>query len=607
VKSRVLTALIIVLITSAQVFAQTGTIAWSRSNDVENINMKHGVVPAPEISSPTPGQVVYELKPTVKVNIPEDIKKKYPAVLYQYEMDTTASFDSLNHVYFPLRLNANSMSADSLKNHSEAFEYITLQGRDDNYTAEMVPPFDLSVLMFPERVGVATDKEAELYKASARLGWGRNNDETIQEVFNFVTHSVLIGTDNVMFEPVDVLFRQTAGCGTMNNLMAALLAGNKMKSRLVYCYYAPLKEAFPGSGHASLEVWNGKSYVIADAFLGFISKYGFETLKDDSPLMMASASIQSIVGETIDTSELFSSYSVLSSMDGDDLQAINKKTSAYKFNDLWPERFLRIWVRARYLASEDESLKYSTINKKNMYSKTAYVSDWTVSYFDIDLKYAFKYMKRLYEYSDNIPFTDNGRAKFKISELNIDNIELQYIGSRWVTDEKTLKKYINDTNIVQNKVYFNDKVGAVTKSLQDNWEITPGNAQEKHITLDIKNNKIRISLPEHKDGEYAVNAITKKIPVKPSHFYTVTFDYKISNVNSKVVMRIFDGSQYHFIPYDKENGHVEKVINTSEDSKYLDISFVAMNSTEDMKATEIVFSNPILHEGDLTILRKIAR
>ncbi|OPY62541.1 MAG: hypothetical protein A4E56_01263 [Pelotomaculum sp. PtaU1.Bin065] len=588
-------------------------------------------LPALNIISPTPGSTITELQPVIKVQLPVNYSPQDEKIIYQYEIDTTPYFNSPNLVRFPMRYPVNNIDKESAKDIPVHFTFI--QERYTNYGPELKLPFRLSLLALPNDFNKLDMKE--MVKQSQRLTWGiTNDDEIVREIFSYMKHKYLVGTDRKQYSGLDVFKRQIGGCGHYNRLFANFCEFNGISSRMV-AVHNELSESILSTGvrHTSTEIFIKGKWHIADPFFDlYLNENVYELNKGNNyniPVAnLKGNKVESLLGETLDAGELyqepqyFDPWDMNREISSSDLHSgeswpLIKNPRLYRFTELWPKEDVQIWIRVRYLVGQDAELvpvqyKYPNISDLR-------ISKWTVCSFHLDLtslkKYPdpdisqglWKFEELFHDVDYPITFKDIGDD---LGNGSYSGVTCRYNKGKWIPvdydDAYNKAKPLFLWRDFSTMRADNEELPLGDVDFGSGWLLTKGNTiglQEFKIKANTKLGLLSLALSAMGEGEYYYESLSKKFPVEPGEVYSLAVAADSNIETAKDVIRLSDGVNIVTTPLKKGLHDYELKIKVADNASTLQVSLIAANSAGARGPLEVSFYKPLLTKGYYPMLR----
>lgn len=205
------------------------------------------------IEWPGEGEVITDARPMIRVVDPD------PNLLYYWELDTVATFDSPNL-------------------HARPRTSLTAQGRNLMWVLDREPDFS-PVFTAPYRLGAIAPHHVDPRALSFisimadRLGYGlAPGHEQLREVYEFVHYQFYpIDLDANMRDPAETWVRDRGFCISVNLLTSRMLEelGYRTRRAQVNVLSSSGDVESPLYGHSSLEVFHEGRWSIIDPWIGY--------------------------------------------------------------------------------------------------------------------------------------------------------------------------------------------------------------------------------------------------------------------------------------------------------------------------------------------------
>lgn len=349
-------------------------------------------LPAPRIEWPGEGEVIAQARPTIRVVDPD------PDLIYYWELDTVATFDSPN-------LHARPRTSLTAQGRNP----MRVLDREADFSPEFTPPYRLGVLAEHEvRRGEAGYTEL----IAQRLAWGLPRGEAQwREVYEFVHCQFYpIDADANMRDPQQTWRRDRGYCISVNYLTSRLLTNLGYPTRRVEVSVPALAggDGGPFSSHSALEAHDGSKWSIIDPWFGYFL-FGV-SLQDlaAAPGMESWPAMEFVMpggdpGRPDGWRMLYyDEYARMRRYDRFSGDLLTVSTDAERalfagpiesvevqdFSALWPDALLQIHVRVRSAEASARSVQSWPIPSaalESSHESVVRVSPWTVRTFTIDL------------------------------------------------------------------------------------------------------------------------------------------------------------------------------------------------------------------------------
>jgi hypothetical protein len=225
-----------------------------------------------------------EIRISQSVEVPEvevrDAQSLYPTIsvgnrqssqqLY-LEFDTEPTFTTRSLWRQPALVPVIEME-DLAGPDGSALNLFNFATSDSATVSETTVSFPIAIMALPIRDESALQDLETVSRLIGLLVPGQPGDvqhdiQVARTIYQYLVHSILIGSDTFMKTPIETFVARVGECGNINGLAQAMLEVNEIRSRLVAGFNPIARQVYPTSGHTILEVRFGERWGILDSYL----------------------------------------------------------------------------------------------------------------------------------------------------------------------------------------------------------------------------------------------------------------------------------------------------------------------------------------------------
>ena len=216
-----------------------------------------------DFTLPTPGLEIAgadSLYPTVQMTgaLPSSQANFY------FEFDTSSSFDSPNFWRSPALIPI-AFPPDVTSRAGLGYNLFLSHMRSLENSPVLHFPFRVTAMALPMKwnsIGFET-----LAKFSQLLAYGLEDKSAKNEIYVLNRQRVVYSDETIKRNPLDTFKAGLGECIHANELMGAMLEINGYRYRTAGGFNPTFRNAYPGGGHAAIEVFNGKKWEYMDPYL----------------------------------------------------------------------------------------------------------------------------------------------------------------------------------------------------------------------------------------------------------------------------------------------------------------------------------------------------
>jgi hypothetical protein len=212
---------------------------------------------------PTPGIEIAgadSLYPTVQMTGALPLSQ----VNFYFEFDTSSNFDSPNFWRFPALIPI-AFPPDLTSRAGLGYNLFLSHIRSLENSPVMHFPFRVTAMALPmewNTIGFET-----LAKFSQLLAYGLEDKAARNEIYVLNRQRVVYSDETIKRNPLDTFKAGLGECIHANELMGTMLEISGYRYRTVGGFNPTLRNAYPGGGHAAIEVLNEKKWEYMDPYL----------------------------------------------------------------------------------------------------------------------------------------------------------------------------------------------------------------------------------------------------------------------------------------------------------------------------------------------------
>jgi hypothetical protein len=183
---------------------------------------------------------------------------------FYFEFDTSSSFDSPNFWRSPA-LAPIAFPPDLTSRAGLAYNLFDTHVRSVENSPVMHFPFRVTAMALPmqwDSIGFET-----LAKFSQLLAYGLEEQAAKNEIYLVNRQRVVYSDETIKRNPLETFKAGVGECIHANELMGTMLEINGYRYRTVGGFNPTFRNAYPGGGHAAIEVLNGKKWEYMDPYL----------------------------------------------------------------------------------------------------------------------------------------------------------------------------------------------------------------------------------------------------------------------------------------------------------------------------------------------------